>query len=203
MRPRRSGRRTAKLNAMYSWGVKMGREARQCSCCVWWGEQKRGAGRVRRWQSPTEPGCFSLPSSWHGRRLLLSGWLQHLQPAETCLSHWVCMFGSPFLPFHTAAGLSFILQALSVQLLLSPFILLFCSLLHSYPVPFNLSFFHTFSCYWALLFLHAPPSLGYCLPNSFLPLSFCCMVNFLYPFTLRHHSWLPMLQGNINYLSLK
>lgn len=105
---------------------------------------------------------------------------------------------APFCIFHSAPPLSY------HPLLFSP------SPLISHPqdeVPFILSFFHAFSCYRALSPpSYAPASLD--CPSFFsptlLPLwhSALCVVSFLNLFTLRCCSRLPMLQGNINYVSL-
>lgn len=175
-----------------------GREAGQSPGCGWrGGEQSRGVGgKSQSSRAPRDPGRLSspLPSGRHSSRLLLPGWLQHSQPAETCLSHQACVLCSPFLTFRAPSCLLVILQTLSassVQLLLSPFILsLFSLLLHSFltlcPSP-CLSFTLFPAVKLFSFFLHTPPSLGCCLfysfffffpppPHAFPPLALCAAV---------------------------
>lgn len=83
----------------------------------------------------------------------------------------------------------------------------------SFSILFSHCAFHLvfLSCFFLLLSCSPPsctPFLG--LLSPFCPPLFppfgtlcCCMASFLNPFTLRCHSLLPMLQGNINYVSLK
>lgn len=133
-------------------------------------------------------------------------------------------------PFRLAAALAAcrdLLVALSVHARLSvpPFPHCCWSLIHSAgpicsapPLSFHLlilfsppflpcAFYLVFlSHFFLLLCSYLPPFtpfLGLLSPQLFSPFVILLYGEFLVSFTLRHHSWLPMLQGNINYLSFK